>query len=48
MFIRENPTRDKSVPGPGAYSASRKAIDKQPGAFTLKPRTDFGSSKLEI
>ena len=44
MVIREHPIKDRSIPGPGTYNANLKPIEKSTGMFTIKPRTDFGSS----
>jgi hypothetical protein len=33
------------MPGPATYTPSIKLIEKTPGMFSLKSKTDFGSSK---
>ena len=46
VFIKEHPPLDQSIPGPGSYNANMKAVEKNNGAFSLKPRTAFQSSMI--
>jgi hypothetical protein len=38
VYLRENPPRDKDVPGPGNYPIPSK-IGKEGFSYTLRPRT---------
>jgi hypothetical protein len=41
VYLKEHPPSDMSIPGPGSYNANPKAVEKNNGSFTLKPRTAF-------
>lgn len=41
--MKENPPRDKSVPGPAAYHANSNFIERTPAAFSIRPNTGYDS-----
>ena len=41
--MKENPPRDKDVPGPAAYQAKLNFIEKQAAAFSIRPNTKYAS-----
>ena len=46
MFLKNHPSRDKSIPGPGSYDLNHGHTERSIGSYTLKPRTAFMSSIL--
>jgi hypothetical protein len=43
VFIKENMQSDPCIPGPGSYRPKTNAIEKNNGAFSIRPRTNFQS-----
>ena len=43
VYLKENPPRDPSVPGPGSYQAKVNYVEKQSAAFSLRPNTSYAS-----
>lgn len=43
VYLKENPVKDKSVPGPGSYKPDHKCHQKSI-SFSLRPKTAFGSA----
>jgi hypothetical protein len=41
--LKENPPRDKSVPGPAAYTVKNSYVEKQGAAFSIRPNTSYAS-----
>ena len=41
--MKENPPRDKSVPGPASYHAKTTYVEKQAAAYSIRPNTSFSS-----
>ncbi len=41
--MRENPPRDKSVPGPAAYSSKTAYTERAAAAYSFRPNTGYSS-----
>lgn len=39
VYLKENPPKDPSVPGPGQYSVKKEYTEKTPSKFSLRPKT---------
>eukprot|EP00347_Sterkiella_histriomuscorum_P008017 403346688 len=43
VYLKENPPRDKSVPGPAAYHAKTNYVETQAAAYSMRPSTTYAS-----
>lgn len=41
--MKENPPRDKSIPGPAAYTVKNSYVEKSPAAYSLRPNSTYAS-----
>jgi hypothetical protein len=41
--LKENPPRDKSVPGPAAYQPKTHYVERAAAAFSMRPMTTYVS-----
>jgi hypothetical protein len=41
--LKENPPRDKSVPGPSAYQPKTHYVERAAAAFSMRPMTTYVS-----
>jgi hypothetical protein len=43
VYIKENPPREKCVPGPAAYTPKPEAVEKSEARYSLRPCTSYAS-----
>ena len=43
VYYKENPPRDKSVPGPQAYVIKSNYSEKASAAYSFRPNSNYGS-----
>eukprot|EP00347_Sterkiella_histriomuscorum_P018891 403343777 len=43
VYIKENPPRDKNVPGPGAYTVKQDYTIKGSAAYSMRPNSNYAS-----
>jgi hypothetical protein len=47
VYLKENPPKDKNIPGPGSYNCRPINSDRSNLAFSLRPRTSHGSPFID-
>ena len=47
VYLKENPPRDRSVPGPGNYSIKTNFIEKRGAMYSIRPNTTYASMFID-
>ena len=47
MYLKENPPRDKNLPGPNQYQINSSFVDKSSAAYSLRPNTSYMSMFID-
>jgi hypothetical protein len=43
VYLKENPPKDKNVPGPAQYTINSSFIERAGARYSLRPNTSHGS-----